>query len=612
MRDNKKTEPTFGNGFNATVNQVATGPSINVSELPEIRDQDIKANGRKNEQTSLPSTPEIRLRSRTSPQIISGMESILLSDRFFEWRKNKISEIESQYKDELERKKLIDMLFAYERAQLDKFEWIQSVKPQDLPAHEKYLKEFKDPQSFVAASYGHDSFKNFIQIHVSDVWEQFSHDLAVYGKLISKNESDPQKKELMNNPVLSRMLSVESLFKEKFSEVEPEFEKQFKNDPKSSTLSAALKVLKYGSMWCNPAGAMVSLIMKKIYQSDAMKPYREKVKDSISTAVKNYWTPEKAQKYSWLNNDVTKRIAAGVGVASLVALTAIGITHPDEAVELARSALEYGSSGLDNVVQNASHTADVVVDAAKFTGNRFEELFADSGIAHAGEIPGLSDSIYGTDLAAEQGAVLSTPEPQTADMSQAAKVSQTASDIDHRAVGVPQTVPPVELSVTPKPGVPYTVKSGDCLSVIAEQALKAQGIPYNYTTISAYYHEIALANGIDDPNVIKAGQVINLDLPPGVHIGAPSVLQSAVATPSDILNSLNPAALQPDLTPLSVGNALPSIPAEPQLRTLQGHIDAQLESTVSPRDLETIGRVQPIYTYDDNGNMIGQPRSLRR
>jgi len=68
------------------------------------------------------------------------------------------------------------------------------------------------------------------------------------------------------------------------------------------------------------------------------------------------------------------------------------------------------------------------------------------------------------------------------------KADPTYSDLHH------------EISTTGGAEQPYTIKSGDNLSHIAQRFYGA----------ASKYSEIASANGITDPNKIQAGQAINL------------------------------------------------------------------------------------------------------
>ena len=107
----------------------------------------------------------------------------------------------------------------------------------------------------------------------------------------------------------------------------------------------------------------------------------------------------------------------------------------------------------------------------------------------------------------------------------------------------PPPLPPVAAPREPAPPPPtYTVKRGDTLAQIA-------------LDLGLDYRDLATWNNIDNPNVIRVGQVLVVAAP-GQATGAPPVAGSAVTTPLAAAAPIAPRST--DTPPVSAAPVLPS------------------------------------------------------
>lgn len=132
----------------------------------------------------------------------------------------------------------------------------------------------------------------------------------------------------------------------------------------------------------------------------------------------------------------------------------------------------------------------------------------------------------------------------------------------------------------------YTVEPGDTLSEIVEERLQAAGVPYNYNLINDYVELVSVNSGISDPNVIMAGQEIDLgSLPKPNEVMSPEQLQEAkIGIDADpTMSGYSPEVKEAiDKSPeLNRGEAF-TINYQPE-QVVVPHVDVEQERGYSPR-----------------------------
>ena len=137
---------------------------------------------------------------------------------------------------------------------------------------------------------------------------------------------------------------------------------------------------------------------------------------------------------------------------------------------------------------------------------------------------------------------------------------------------------------TPTISTQYTVKSGESLSQICENTLRKAGQDASPTAVDSAVRSVALENGIRDPNLIAAGQTLNLK----------SVASSnTISSPRAQLPSLNRIQHGVIKTPspqiiMNTPNTLPQASSTPENKSTLEALAKQVVSTA-----KTIAATEP-------------------
>lgn len=211
--------------------------------------------------------------------------------------------------------------------------------------------------------------------------------------------------------------------------------------------------------------------------------------------------------------------------------------------------------------------------------------------------PKVEQSDPENDLA--QDAPVEGPKPVAQDISSPTqeKLSEGVSPSEHEPSSPTQEKPADatnQATQEPKPSLgsegelfpnSYTVEPGDTLSEIIEERLQAAGVPYNYSLISDYVELVSANSKIADPDIIMAGQEIDLStLPSPSEIISPEELEEAK---NGIDSDPEMRNYSPELREAIGGDKLNSegpmtINYQPD-QYIAPHLDAQSEGGHSPR-----------------------------
>jgi len=377
-------------------------------------------------------------------------------------------------------------------------------------------------------------------------------------------------------------MAIATLFDKRY----PNVINELKDQAKSSTPgwskggAAALALLKTASALSNPSGFLVSRAVGAILRTPTFAPMVTKVSNGVRYAVEASGLAGPVKKVVSKWGPVSfGRVAAGVACVGAVGLLALGLVEPDDAMSLMadmKAGVLDWYNGLDPDVAFASSNS--LTDHSQLM---FDQALETPDMQPVDSVDMASNPVPAPDVApdvtpgsalvdddAPSPAIYAAfdPDALSANIDAMLDVEQMASRLDGpSSLGDFEDFSPkldsnfvdMNLSggevVSPLPqvaeiptGVPdvtpdapltsYTIKPGDTLSEIVEEQLKASGTPYNYALIDAHVQQIALANGISDPDVIYAGKTLSL---PGLETAEPMV---PVADHSAMLQ----ASLTPD------------------------------------------------------------------
>ena len=172
-------------------------------------------------------------------------------------------------------------------------------------------------------------------------------------------------------------------------------------------------------------------------------------------------------------------------------------------------------------------------------------------------------------------------EPETPDVPVEPEVPEVVNDAS--PADVVQALSASDAELFPNS---YTVEPGDTLSEIVEERLQAAGVPYNYDLISDYVELVSANSGISDPNVIMAGQEIDLgSLPQPTEVMSPEQLQDAKngIDADPYMNTYSPELIDALNTSPELNNGqMFTINYQPE-QVIAPHVDVEQERSFSPR-----------------------------
>jgi LysM repeat protein len=226
------------------------------------------------------------------------------------------------------------------------------------------------------------------------------------------------------------------------------------------------------------------------------------------------------------------------------------------------SFLDGVSNTLGNALDSASKTVDETLSSAKDYFSPPEDISADpdpsknsSLIDSLAAEPESSESPKGPEVGAgsapspevDSGAKVEQSAPES-NLSQEAPIEAPSPEKPNEGVSATAQEPnsptqekPAEaenqVNQEPKTSLEsegelfpnsYTVEPGDTLSEIVEERLQAAGVPYNYSLINDYVELVSANSKIADPDIIMAGQEIDLStLPSPSEVMSPEQLEEA-------------------------------------------------------------------------------------
>lgn len=276
---------------------------------------------------------------------------------------------------------------------------------------------------------------------------------------------------------------------------------------------------------------------------------------------------------------LTVASAAATGGTSLMIKAAIGFA---------------GSKSMEPVRQNIAKNLDILADKSglkpyakekfnKITGTKVGRIAVGLGIGAVGVLtfatvaPDMSADIIASvkgliaDGANAERALAETMTDMDRALSETPPESNAKPEPQNSASATPETkVAPVEVpdpqsgqSAVPENNVgpeiqsepqigdvvKHTVVSGDTLSEIVEDHLKAQGVPYTYNTIEDMYLVVAQMNNIPDPHDIKPPLLIELPVIGNIpkDVDAVRVLQEKMEMVSGMASVVEDPKPSPEL-----------------------------------------------------------------
>lgn len=350
------------------------------------------------------------------------------------------------------------------------------------------------------------------------------------------------------------------LFNQKYPGLKDELmAKASSSDPElSMTAKAGLAMLKTGAALANPTGYLVSRGVMGIVMSKPLAPLRKSVSKGISNVA------EKTGLKGWLKEKFAntpsvsmRRVAMGVGIASAVTMVALGLSDLDQTKELYAGALDFftGEEAKPEAVHaNPSHEGEMTSLESALSGHGSDDMLVNSpidpnmqadplddlpevdfsnyqsamenadapeasvdapkadvetpqmgiGVPEAG-IDAPADSLNGVGIAA--GAEAGATMPQSSPLGPPADLANEAP----AQLAAQEAVNPSEPYLcNPNDSLDYTIKPGDTLSEIVAEHLHNSGVPYDYSLLMQHVDGIAAANGIDNPDFIRSGAIIEL------------------------------------------------------------------------------------------------------
>jgi len=365
-----------------------------------------------------------------------------------------------------------------------------------------------------------------------------------------------------HNPATRHMPATVALFNKKHPGLDSELNlMKASQEPQKSMLGAcAMGMLKTGSVMLNPTGFFVSKAVAGLLQTKALAPLRENAAIGISRVVNKTGMGEWFKRQcSKLPKNTLKNVAIGASVATSVALIGLGVVEVEDAYKIKDSALAFVESvdfssvseSFDNTIAStrdyftAPEQFMADADSVKNT-SMIDSLAAepeqDLGIIND-DVPTSEYSVENSSPGVDSEATTPEPAVENTPATPEPAVENTPATPEPAVENTPATPEPA-VENTPKTVAPaiqnidgsgeelfpksYTVESGDTLSEIVEERLQAAGVPYNYGLISDYVELVAANSDISDPNVIMAGQELDLGtLPAPSEVISPEQLQDA-------------------------------------------------------------------------------------
>ena len=254
--------------------------------------------------------------------------------------------------------------------------------------------------------------------------------------------------------------------------------------------------------------------------SKSMEPVRQNIAKNLDVlAEKSGLKPYAKERFNKLTSSKAGRIAVGLGVGAVGILTFAAVA-PDMSADIIASVKDLIADGV-----NAERAlAETMTDMDK----ALSEAPQDSGINHE---PGVNANTSDTPEAKAPSAGASDSQPGQS------VTSEGADDFGEQPE--PQVGDVVE----------HEVVSGDTLSEIVEEHLKAQGVPYTYNTIEDMYLVVAQMNNIPDPHNIKPPMMIDLPVIGSIpkDVDAVSVLKEKMEMVSGVASVVEEPKPSPTL-----------------------------------------------------------------
>lgn len=297
---------------------------------------------------------------------------------------------------------------------------------------------------------------------------------------------------------------------------------------------AALAVLSNGIKYSNPPGALMARGLSAIVMSDAMKPMRNEMEKTMN------YVGEKTGLKDWVKNklkksDMARNVMIGLGTVAAISLVSLGIIETEVGQEIAKNVIDYVSDiggvspeiALADVSDNLdaefvglepSLNSGVINDSVEIVSNDTVELMTDDckNIEVLERATIMSDIHVMDDEWAELVEI--TPENNTMELGDVGLPEGIDSNLTSDVYVSEHTISRMADVIDSQLYTPIDtiVEAGDTpYELVAEEFRKA-GVSYNYAALESYWALVAEANGIEDIDLIKPGQVIewsSFDIP---------------------------------------------------------------------------------------------------